>query len=154
MKVLAHDIMPDVSFLPSPHFKFVPLDDVFARCDVVSFHCNASRDGKPVFVVRNSWRQDLGVIDRLGRAYRFRPHAEEPDWLGTGTVEGGAARILEAASVELQEIDLTAAQASTFNLWASSEVRAQEAGAKRETPSPEPPDRGGEIPQLPEGTPQ
>jgi D-3-phosphoglycerate dehydrogenase len=49
MKVLAHDIMPDVSFLPSPHFKFVPLDDVFARCDVVSFHCNASRDGKPVF---------------------------------------------------------------------------------------------------------
>jgi len=49
MQVLAHDIVPDVSFLPSPHFKYVPLDDIFARCDIVSLHCSASGDGKPVF---------------------------------------------------------------------------------------------------------
>ena len=60
--------------------------------------------GDSVFVVRNAWNQDLGLIDGLGRAYRFLPHLEEPAWVGSGTITLGAARILaveECALVEL-----------------------------------------------------
>jgi len=47
-----------------------------------------------IYVVRNPWDQDLGMIDGLGRAYRYLPHHKEPAWVGTGTVAEGAARIL------------------------------------------------------------
>ena len=47
------------------------------------------------FSVRNENQQELGLVDSLGRAYRYRPHQEEPEWLGTGTVEEGVRRILE-----------------------------------------------------------
>lgn len=47
------------------------------------------------FSVRNANQQELGLVDALGRAYRYRPHREEPEWLGTGTVEDGVRRILE-----------------------------------------------------------
>jgi hypothetical protein len=61
------------------------------------------------FSVRNAAQQELGLIDRDGRAYRFRPHASEPDWLGTGTVAAGAARILGlAADAVLEEVELAA----------------------------------------------
>lgn len=43
--------------------------------------------------VRNRHGQELGLVDRLGRAWRRRPHAE-PEWLATGTVEEGARMIL------------------------------------------------------------
>ena len=49
-----------------------------------------------LYVVRNPWQQDLGVIDSKGRAYRYVPHLEEPQWVGTGTVAEGAARVLHA----------------------------------------------------------
>lgn len=52
-----------------------------------------SRDS--VYVVRNRWHQDLGMVDGLGRAYRYRPHQEEAEWLGTGTLVEGVTRILD-----------------------------------------------------------
>jgi D-3-phosphoglycerate dehydrogenase / 2-oxoglutarate reductase len=48
MKVLAFDIYPDKTFNPSPDFRYVPLDEVLSNADVISFHCPASPDGKPV----------------------------------------------------------------------------------------------------------
>jgi hypothetical protein len=49
-----------------------------------------------MFLVRNRWSQDLGLVDELGRAWRFRPHGAEPEWVGTGTVAQGAGLILGA----------------------------------------------------------
>ncbi|MFT5052071.1 MAG: hypothetical protein ACI8QZ_003503 [Chlamydiales bacterium] len=59
------------------------------------------------YAVRNIYSQDLGLVDSLGRAYRHRPHQDEPDLLGSGTVAEGVARILELdGPVELLEISL------------------------------------------------
>ena len=59
-----------------------------------------------LYVVRNAWHQDLGLIDGLGRAYRYLPHREEPAWVGSGTIADGAQRILGAASAcELFELE-------------------------------------------------
>ncbi|MSR62997.1 MAG: hypothetical protein EXS08_11185 [Planctomycetes bacterium] len=61
-----------------------------------------------VYLVRNPWNQDLGLIDGLGRAYRYLPHEEEPAWVGTGTIAVGAQRILGAGDdCELVELDPT-----------------------------------------------
>jgi hypothetical protein len=49
------------------------------------------------FSVRDPDQHDLGLIDLHGRFWRYRAHAEEPDWLGTGTVREGAIRILGAS---------------------------------------------------------
>ncbi|HEV8112207.1 MAG TPA: hypothetical protein VGR31_05490 [Planctomycetota bacterium] len=65
------------------------------------------------YSVRNREGQELGIVDLDGRAWRYRAHASEPEWLGSGTVIDGARRILggttAATSVEvdvhrLQEI--------------------------------------------------
>lgn len=52
-------------------------------------------DGRFLYVVRNIWDQDLGVIDERGRAWRRIPH-EEDRWIGTGTVVQGVRQILDA----------------------------------------------------------
>ena len=60
-----------------------------------------------VYFVRNVHHQDIGVIDHLGRAYRYRPHAAEPEWVGSGTVLESARRILELGDdAELMEVPL------------------------------------------------
>ena len=51
---------------------------------------------KAFLSVRNRERQELGIVDVEGRAWRYRPHQREPEWLGTGTVLAGARRILGA----------------------------------------------------------
>jgi hypothetical protein len=51
-----------------------------------------------VYMVRNPWDQDLGLIDGLGRAYRYLPHQAEPAWVGSGSVNQGAERILGLSS--------------------------------------------------------
>ena len=56
----------------------------------------AARDS--VYTVRNPWQQDIGLIDGLGRAYRYVPHQREPSWVGSGTVAQGVERILGLAS--------------------------------------------------------
>jgi len=63
--------------------------------------------GRNFFSVRNARQQELGMVDLHGRAWRFRPHAEEPEWLGTGTVLAGTRGILELdTSPELVEVAL------------------------------------------------
>src|SRR5262245_49062185 len=49
-----------------------------------------------VYLVRNTWNQDLGLIDGHGRAYRYLPHQGDPAWVGSGTIAGGVERILGA----------------------------------------------------------
>ncbi len=51
------------------------------------------REQDSVYVVRNPWNQDLGLIDGLGRAFRYVPHREEPSWVGSGTIAVGAQHI-------------------------------------------------------------
>ena len=46
------------------------------------------------FSVRNPAQQELGMVDAHGRWWRYRPHEEEAEWLGTGTVIQGAGAIL------------------------------------------------------------
>jgi hypothetical protein len=58
------------------------------------------------FSVRNAWQQDVGLVDELGRAWAFRPHADEAEWLGSGTVEDGVAGILGVTQCDLVEIEL------------------------------------------------
>jgi hypothetical protein len=58
-----------------------------------------------LYVVRNPFHQDLGVIDGLGRAFRYVPHCEEPVWVGSGTIAAGAREILGARrECELREL--------------------------------------------------
>ncbi len=63
--------------------------------EIICFSGREDREGE-LFVVRNRWKQDVGLIDRLGRAYRYLPHHKEPAWVGTGTLLQGARRILGA----------------------------------------------------------
>lgn len=59
------------------------------------------------FSVRNARHQELGMVDVLGRAYRYRAHADEPEWLGTGTVIEGTQGILDLEAMpELYEVPL------------------------------------------------
>jgi len=77
-----------------------------SRGYVVLFEAAASpRD--PVYVVRNTHHQDLGIIDSLGRAFRYRPHEEDPAWLGSGSIARGLQRILDTESMPaMHEIPL------------------------------------------------
>ena len=88
-----------------------------------------------LYVVRNPWHQDLGLIDGLGRAFRFLPHCEEPVWVGSGTITAGAREILgvetECALIEL-------ADPASMLAGRSTEPAAQ--------PSDAPPSEGG-LPQ-------
>lgn len=59
------------------------------------------------FSVRNEHGQELGIVDVEGRAWRYRAHQREPDWLLTGTVVQGARAILESSPrAELLDIAL------------------------------------------------
>lgn len=57
-------------------------------------YAETGQDGRFLYVVRNLWDQDLGVVDELGRAWRRVPHRED-EWIGTGPVADGVRRILE-----------------------------------------------------------
>lgn len=72
---------------------------------VVLFH-EEGRASNSLYLVRNLWHQDLGLVDGLGRAFRYLPHLEAPVWIGSGTVLAGAQRILEVdGACELVELD-------------------------------------------------
>lgn len=64
------------------------------------------------YSVRNPHQQELGLVDLEGRAWRYKPHLRDPEWLGTGTVLAGARRILDggpaSALVEVSIVDLAA----------------------------------------------
>jgi hypothetical protein len=51
--------------------------------------------------------QDLGLIDLQGRAWRYRAHERESEWVGSGTVLRGARAILGGgAASRLVEVEL------------------------------------------------
>lgn len=59
------------------------------------------------FSVRNPHGQELGLVDELGRAWRYRPHVHDPDWISTGSISEGISAILDGGTaVRLQPIDL------------------------------------------------
>lgn len=65
---------------------------------VLEFESAPERD-RPAgrcFSVRNELEQELGLIDGLGRAWRFQLHEREPQWVATGTILEGALAILRA----------------------------------------------------------
>ena len=51
------------------------------------------------YSVRNAHGQVLGMVDFEGRAWRYRLHEEQPEWIGTGTVLEGARRILGTSAL-------------------------------------------------------
>lgn len=89
----------------------------------------SGRTRDSLYLVRNLWHQDLGLIDGLGRAYRYLPHLEEPLWVGSGTVLAGAQRILDAAEtcelVEIPDPGLLAAGAGVENRADGREIGAE-----------------------------
>ncbi|MBM3977231.1 MAG: hypothetical protein FJ299_09605 [Planctomycetes bacterium] len=62
--------------------------------------------GERVFyAVQNEFRQELGLIDAQGRAWRYRPFQEQPDHLTSSTLADGARAILgTAAAARLEEL--------------------------------------------------
>jgi len=59
------------------------------------------------YSVRAREGHEIGLVDLEGRAWRYRAHQSEPEWLGTGTVLDGVRRILGGTqSAELVEVDL------------------------------------------------
>ena len=61
--------------------------------------------GRFLYSVRNTYSQDLGLVDALGRAWRQRPFQDSAEWIGTGTVLDGIRGILGAGTeAELREV--------------------------------------------------
>jgi hypothetical protein len=68
---------------------------------------DAEHPARGFFSVRNIDQQVLGIIDLEGRAWRYRPHQHDPEWLGTGTVAQATSWILGFKDAcELREIPL------------------------------------------------
>lgn len=74
-----------------------------------------------VYFVRNPWGQDLGMIDGLGRAFRYLPHHKDPAWVGSGTVLLGAERILDLGPCRLVEMEAEKGAAEASPAPASSD---------------------------------
>lgn len=66
--------------------------------------------GERVFyAVQNELRQELGLVDAQGRAWRYRPFQEQPDHLISSTLADGARAILGiSAAARLEELSTAA----------------------------------------------
>lgn len=96
-----------------PQAAWQVVDDEHVAGWVVRFETAAAGD-KAYFSVRNEHQQELGVIDVDGRAWRYRAHQRDPDWLGSGTVVSGARNILGASDrAQLVPVDLDSLNASS-----------------------------------------
>ncbi len=62
MKVLAYDVMPDPAYAPSPDFRYASLDEVFEQSDMVSLHCPALPNGRPLIDATALARMKKGVF--------------------------------------------------------------------------------------------
>jgi hypothetical protein len=69
----------------------------------VLLYSDPERAQMDYYSIRNAEGQVLGLVDLAGRAWRYRLHEEEPEWLGTGTVLEGARRILGTSALSLLE---------------------------------------------------
>ncbi|MBI5361730.1 MAG: hypothetical protein HZA53_01035, partial [Planctomycetes bacterium] len=82
--------------------------EVRSRAVLAGYVLRYASDEEPprtYFVVRNREHQDLGLVDALGRAWCYRAHEREPEWITTGTVLQGARAILGVeADVVLVEL--------------------------------------------------
>jgi hypothetical protein len=76
---------------------------------VLFFRARGEREDS-LYMVRNVWHQDLGLIDAYGRAYRYLPHHREPAWVGSGTVLQGAERILGVQECGMVEVPFPGAE--------------------------------------------
>ncbi len=73
----------------------------------VLLYAEPARASMGYYSVRNAQGQVLGMVDFDGRAWRYRLHEEELEWLGTGTVLEGVRRILgTSALAELEPVEL------------------------------------------------
>ncbi|MFM7282735.1 MAG: hypothetical protein ACKO32_13260 [Planctomycetia bacterium] len=80
-----------------------------ARGSLVRYE-EQGKAARSFYTVRNELGQAVGLIDAEGRAYRYRPHQPEAEWLGTGTVLEGAQRVLGIeVAAELIEVGLSEA---------------------------------------------
>lgn len=80
-------------------------------------------DDSVFWSVRDPWHHELGLVDGLGRAWRFRPHGEEPDHVGTGSVSEWVRLLLRAPG----PVTLLEGEADPALAWSpdeSSEIRA------------------------------
>lgn len=60
------------------------------------------------YSVRNHWQQELGLVDSLGIAWRYRPHERDAERVTAGTVLEGAIALLEASTAcSLEEMELS-----------------------------------------------
>jgi D-3-phosphoglycerate dehydrogenase / 2-oxoglutarate reductase len=62
MRVLAYDVMPDVSLQPSAQFQWASLDDLLAQADVISLHCPAAAGGRAVIDAAAIAKMKKGVM--------------------------------------------------------------------------------------------
>ena len=98
----------------------------------VVWHQDANDPERGFFNVSNAEHQVLGMIDEHNRAWRYRPHQREPEWLGTGTVLEGSRMIIGASGtselfrIALDELAPAAAASSarTIPIAPSSDVVA------------------------------
>jgi len=73
----------------------------------VLLYSDPEHAGSSYYSVRNAQGQVLGMVDFDGRAWRYRLHEEQPEWLGTGTVLEGTRRILGTSALAgLDEAEL------------------------------------------------
>jgi hypothetical protein len=64
--------------------------------------------GRFYYSVRNREGQEMGIVDWDGRAFRYRAHSIDPEWIGSGPVFDGARRILDADTApDAVEVDVT-----------------------------------------------
>lgn len=80
-----------VRLWPERAFELVEAHEVLGR--LVLFQ-STTPGGGAFWSVRDPWHHELGMIDELGRIWRYRPHVEDPEWIGTGTVVEGARLVL------------------------------------------------------------
>lgn len=62
MNVLGYDLYPDSSFDPGGSFRFVELDELLSRADVVTLHAPVPEDGKPLLDAQAFARMGSGKI--------------------------------------------------------------------------------------------
>ena len=74
----------------------------------VVFYASNQDPAESLFSVQNVFQQELGLIDSLGKAWRYRPHQLEAEWVTTGTLLEGARAILESEAGSLHEVAFAA----------------------------------------------
>jgi phosphoglycerate dehydrogenase-like enzyme len=96
MHVLAHDVMPDKSFAPSPDFRYAPLDEVLEKSDVISLHCPAAPDGQPLIGAVALARMKQGVLLVNTARADLIDHAALAAALQSGQVAGAAMDVFKS----------------------------------------------------------